>query len=743
MVQHDVGYTAPLVREGGFRGVMLSGKHKIFGTKIAYQQKDLWDVGKVFTRDEYSRAMKIILTHDSTSLSLVDPVAYATRVADNMALFQGEKLPGFFRYIDGGKALLVRLGAAAAKKDEVLFKQVRDLLYSKIDMANLSGQLKRDLKNGVREISMVTPKFTMGVLGGEVGEIISTATSVLSVELNFNKFDQLLQSMFDMGQAQAKKVLKDYGVTEFGKTNYMLGEFKGKSILEIVVKNAPVRELIEGTVEPFTAKQATKLLATRMAKSEAERTAEYLTISASAITKEAPVGFSPIKLAAAQRQGQCYKLAAQTALQNPGWDVAHGQLHLTTGPFAGKKYAYAWLEKGNLVYDPVFDKFYDKKKYYNMYLSSSVKKYSQAQLPTMLEETKTWGPWKGAAVEPLAAPPPDLAKYGGVNLTSAQKKAIDYASKISRPGGENAWFQSKVKARGHDPEVIAALVKRFKQELQIRVDRRMEPDSKSFHGVYKSGKLKNQFVVYTETGRKVSGGYVEPFKGGLRDLWEQVASGEAWMESKAYTTAGAGDALPLSEAVRRPNYGYVYDPALHEKFPTRYGNVSFVLKDTVKRRATFTVGNSSQLGEQSEKYFARRLARVLTQPAGPARAEAIRLLESQREYVVEVLSRNLANFDSIENTLVRMVDKYSPQELKAIVEDTSKPLANYTLRKFPGVSPNTLESDAANFYMEAQIYGEVKLFRDVKEIVVYGKPADFAHIAKLAKAYRLPLRFVE
>jgi len=90
-----------------------------------------------------------------------------------------------------------------------------------------------------------------------------------------------------------------------------------------------------------------------------------------------------------------------------------------------------------------------------------------------------------------------------------------------------------------------------------------------------------------------------------------------------------------------------------------------------------------------------------------------------------------------------MVDKYSPQELKAIVEDTSKPLANYTLRKFPGVSPNTLESDAGNSYIEAQIYGEVKLFRDVKEIVVYGKPADFAHIAKLAKAYRLPLRFVE
>jgi hypothetical protein len=222
MVNHDVGYTTPLIREGGTRGAMVSGNHKDFSEKILGQQADKWNEGKIFSREQYDKILHITKTHDSSDLDRKDPLGTSVRLSDNLSLFSKEKLPGMFQYVRNGEKHLLELGKAAAKKDQLYFEKAKTDLYSSIDRANISAQLKRDLKASVKELSYVTPKFTIGVLAGEISKI-SRSGGKTKVDITYSKWDARLQKMFDMGQRQTKKLLNDYGYKDFSKTEYDLG----------------------------------------------------------------------------------------------------------------------------------------------------------------------------------------------------------------------------------------------------------------------------------------------------------------------------------------------------------------------------------------------------------------------------------------------------------------------------------------------------------------------------------------
>lgn len=242
MVNHDVGYTVPLIRQGGLRGILASSDHPLYSMRIAGQQRELWNVGKIFTRAEYARALRIIRTHDATTMDMKDCLATATRIADNLALFQAEKLPSMFQYVPGGKLSIMKMALAAKKNNTAAFDRYKKELYAKIDKSGvLSGNLKRDLKAAVKEISYLTPKFTIGVLAGEIDNVEPGKKSLVSVTMKFNKYDQFLQKHFDMGQKQARKFLEDYGQKDFSKNKYYLGKYKDKAILELRVLGAPVK----------------------------------------------------------------------------------------------------------------------------------------------------------------------------------------------------------------------------------------------------------------------------------------------------------------------------------------------------------------------------------------------------------------------------------------------------------------------------------------------------------------------
>jgi len=239
MVNHDMGYTTPFIRSGGLEAIKASKEHSAYSKKIAEQQKSLWNIGKVFTEEEYDRAVNIIASHDSTDMSISDTVALTTRLADNLSLFQAEKLPSMFEYVPGSENLLLGMGLAAKRGENAQFEKYRDQLYHKIDkVGRFSDNLKRDLKAGVKEISYMTPKFTVGVLAGEIKDIGTSKEGLISIEIKHNKFDATLQKFFDMGQRQVKKFLGDYGEdfsSTGAKSSYLIGKYGDKALLELKV----------------------------------------------------------------------------------------------------------------------------------------------------------------------------------------------------------------------------------------------------------------------------------------------------------------------------------------------------------------------------------------------------------------------------------------------------------------------------------------------------------------------------
>jgi hypothetical protein len=235
MTNHDVGYTHPMVRDHGDLGA--TKEHKEYSEKVAEEQRNEWNKDKVFSAKEYDRATHLIRTHDSTELSTKDPLALATRVADNLALFQAEKLPSVFRYVSGGRGILVKAGKAAAAKDMAAFNSSKDELNKAIAASpSLHPNMKRDLRAAVKAMNPYTPKFTMGVLAGEVTGIGHSAKAAVSVKIKYNSFDAFLARHFDMGQKQTRKILGDYGVTDYTKKHYALGDENGRSVLEIDVE---------------------------------------------------------------------------------------------------------------------------------------------------------------------------------------------------------------------------------------------------------------------------------------------------------------------------------------------------------------------------------------------------------------------------------------------------------------------------------------------------------------------------
>ena len=268
MVNHDVGYTTPLIRGGGFRGVAMSKLHPEFGAKIAEQQKSIWNIGKVFSETQYDDAIAGIATHADTTLDLSNPLMFATRTADNTLLYAPAKLPSMFRYVENGEELLIKLGYAAKWNNEVLINQMKDELRQAIDgTARFSSQLKRDLKAGVDQLNPMSPKFTMGVLGGDVTDVYSSAKSLVVMDVEASKWDGFLMQHFDMGQSQLKKLMKDYGAS-FADNVLTLGEHEGKNILEIRLLKSPLPrvspDVLESGVLSFTNSAELRALAEEM-----------------------------------------------------------------------------------------------------------------------------------------------------------------------------------------------------------------------------------------------------------------------------------------------------------------------------------------------------------------------------------------------------------------------------------------------------------------------------------------------
>lgn len=94
-----------------------------------------------------------------------------------------------------------------------------------------------------------------------------------------------------------------------------------------------------------------------------------------------------------QRQGKCFELSGRFVIDNKGWELVHATTYPRIGSFANKIYFHGFAQRGNTVYDVVFDKFYDKIDYYDHYSISDIRKYSRDATLKRALRTRNWGPW--------------------------------------------------------------------------------------------------------------------------------------------------------------------------------------------------------------------------------------------------------------------------------------------------------------------------------------------------------------
>ncbi len=224
MVNHDIGYTTPLIRDRDPSfSAPITKYHPEMSSKILDEQREIWNNGRIFSSEEYDRMLGIVKTHDTSEMSKDDILGTATRLSDNLSLFASEKLPSMFKYVDGASDILVDMGKAAKDTDKKGFKSLQKELYELIDESEgLSTNLKRDLKAATSTIDMMTPKFNLGSLAGEISDI-SYDGKRLNINIDYNTFDSTLQSMFDMGQKQTKKFLESYKIDDFSQSEYDIG----------------------------------------------------------------------------------------------------------------------------------------------------------------------------------------------------------------------------------------------------------------------------------------------------------------------------------------------------------------------------------------------------------------------------------------------------------------------------------------------------------------------------------------
>jgi hypothetical protein len=64
------------------------------------------------------------------------------------------------------------------------------------------------------------------------------------------------------------------------------------------------------------------------------------------------------------------------------------------GNYADKIYFHSYLEKDDVIFDPVFNEFYDSGKYEKYYTISDKRTYNQKQAMKQMLRTGQYGPWQ-------------------------------------------------------------------------------------------------------------------------------------------------------------------------------------------------------------------------------------------------------------------------------------------------------------------------------------------------------------
>jgi hypothetical protein len=233
-VFHDTGYLTDPSR------IFLDMGHARWGTQH-YDSNLRPLVESALGKRAAGEISHIMRTHAATDIDWEeDVVASAARVADNLALFHKEKFPPLLRFAPGATDILEDLG-----KGDISASTARSRLRSAIRASDLSPTIQKQLAKSVSEVSDVTPKFTLGMLGGSVDRV-SWSDNHLNVFLKRSPEATRLQKVLDLGQRQFGKLASIYGASPEQFIDSLEFEFKdprGQTLLQSFIEEEKARML--------------------------------------------------------------------------------------------------------------------------------------------------------------------------------------------------------------------------------------------------------------------------------------------------------------------------------------------------------------------------------------------------------------------------------------------------------------------------------------------------------------------
>ncbi len=109
-------------------------------------------------------------------------------------------------------------------------------------------------------------------------------------------------------------------------------------------------------------------------------------------TMDETLDISDVPVDLQDRLGRCYELCGKVLLANrgKGWRLVHATLF----PYIGKDiYFHAFLEKDNIIYDAVANKFYDADSYYQVYYIEDVRRYTEEEATIKMLKSGHYGSW--------------------------------------------------------------------------------------------------------------------------------------------------------------------------------------------------------------------------------------------------------------------------------------------------------------------------------------------------------------
>ena len=226
---HDTGYLTPTAR------MFLDDDHGRWSQQFLTAHFD--DRIRAMTGDNFMDGLAHdIHTHSSDFVDwAADPRGSAVRVADNLALFQKEKLPALMEFVPANVGVLIRMAEGTIDLDTA-----RDLMRANILKRNLPQSITDQLMRAVDEVSPVLPKYTLGMLGATVGNF-GWADDHLQVALLRGEANEALTKVVDVGQRQFVKFAESYGVD--AKALAADGDFvfkrNGKTAISVDVQTLP------------------------------------------------------------------------------------------------------------------------------------------------------------------------------------------------------------------------------------------------------------------------------------------------------------------------------------------------------------------------------------------------------------------------------------------------------------------------------------------------------------------------